>query len=66
MTEKPEQYVDWYQTTFEGSRREQLRRVQAMTVRERLEALDQLRALSDRLQTMKRHDPLKKSEPSTD
>jgi CRISPR-associated protein Csx17 len=44
--------IEWDRTTFDGSRREQLRQAQAMTVRQRLEALDQLQALSERLQAM--------------
>jgi CRISPR-associated protein Csx17 len=50
----PEQAFDWRRTQFDGSRREQLRRAQAMSVRERLEALDQLTQLSDRMQAMPR------------
>jgi CRISPR-associated protein Csx17 len=34
--------IDWSRTTFEGSRREQLRRWAALSLRERLEALDRL------------------------
>lgn len=34
--------IDWSKTTFEGSRREQLRRWAALSLRERLEALDRL------------------------
>lgn len=50
--------VDWSKTTFEGSRLEQLRRARAMTVRQRLEALDQLRRLSDRMRAAPlRHAP---------
>ena len=44
--------IDWSKTTFDGSRREQLRQAQRMTVRQRLEALDQLTELSERLQAM--------------
>lgn len=40
--------IDWSKTTFEGSRREQLRRWQTLTVRERLEALDSLTELAER------------------
>ncbi|EIT71380.1 MULTISPECIES: type I-U CRISPR-associated protein Csx17 [Hydrocarboniphaga] len=32
--------IDWSKATFEGSRREQLRRTRAMSLRQRLEALD--------------------------
>lgn len=46
--------IDWSKTTFDGSRREQLRQAQRMTVRQRLEALDHLTELSERLQAMPR------------
>lgn len=46
--------IDWRKTTFDGSRREQLRQAQTMTVRQRLEALDQLTNLSERMQAMPR------------
>jgi hypothetical protein len=46
--------IDWRKTTFDGSRREQLRQAQRMTVRQRLEALEQLTELSERLQAMPR------------
>ncbi len=46
--------IDWSKTTFDGSRREQLRQAQRMTVRQRLEALDELTALSERMQAMPR------------
>jgi CRISPR-associated protein Csx17 len=38
--------IDWSKTTFEGSRREQLRRWRALTLRQRLEALDRLSDLA--------------------
>lgn len=41
MTES-DKGIDWSKTTFEGSRREQLRRWQALSLRQRLEALDRL------------------------
>lgn len=53
MTEEP-LGIDWNKTTFEGSRAEQLRETGAMTVRQRLEALDQLAKLSQRLRVMPR------------
>lgn len=46
--------IDWRKTTFEGSRRDQLRRAQSMTVRQRLEAMSDLAELAERLQTMPR------------
>jgi hypothetical protein len=40
--------IDWSKTTFDGSRREQLRRWRALSLRERLEALDWLTAHAER------------------
>lgn len=41
--------IDWSKTTFDGSRREQLRRWRSLTVRERLEALDAMTELAERM-----------------
>lgn len=41
--------IDWSVTTWEGSRREQLRRWRALTVRQRLEALDDMTELAETL-----------------
>ncbi len=46
--------MDWSQTTFAGSRRKQLRQAQRLTLRQRLEALDELTELSERLRAMPR------------
>lgn len=46
--------IHWSKTTFGGSRREQLLRARSMNLRERLEALEDLTALSERLQAMPR------------
>ncbi len=51
--------MDWSKTTFDGSRREQLRQAQRMTVRQRLEALDELTGLSERLQALPRQATLR-------
>ena len=40
---------DWSSVTWEGARRAQLRAALALTVRERLEAMDALGELSDRI-----------------
>lgn len=45
-------HIDWSKTTFDGSRREQLKRWRALTLRERLEALDQLTARAERTHAM--------------
>jgi hypothetical protein len=44
----------WETATWEGSRRVQLRAVLALTVRERLELLEELAELAQRLATMPR------------
>jgi hypothetical protein len=49
----PEGEVDWSLATWEGSRREQLRRAQLMTVRERLQAMEDLAEVSRRLSEMR-------------
>ncbi|MDA1371302.1 MAG: hypothetical protein O2971_11160 [Proteobacteria bacterium] len=41
--------IDWSKTTWEGSRREQLRQWQKLSLRERLQTLDEMNRLSDRL-----------------
>jgi hypothetical protein len=48
----------WETATWEGSRRAQLRAALALTVRERLEALEQLAELSQRLAEMPRSQPI--------
>jgi len=45
--------IDWSLTTWEGSRKAQLRSALAMTVRERLEAMEGLADLSRRFQEMR-------------
>jgi hypothetical protein len=49
----PEPPIDWSLTTWEGSRAEQLRRWQQLTLRQRFEAVDQMWALSRRLAAMR-------------
>ena len=49
--------IDWSKTTFEGSRREQLRRWRALSLRERLEALDRLSDLAGRFEQQKTGQP---------
>jgi hypothetical protein len=50
----------WRKTTFDGARIELLRRAQLMSVRERLEAMDELAKLAERLRTMPKTTPAKK------
>lgn len=53
MTERDDR-IDWSVTTWEGSRREQIRRWRRLTVRERLEALDEMTELAERLGSLPR------------
>jgi len=46
--------ADWETATWEGSRRAQLRAALSMTVRERLQALEDLAQLAERLAAMPR------------
>ncbi|MDX1374727.1 MAG: hypothetical protein R3357_04130 [Burkholderiales bacterium] len=46
--------VDWSNATWEGSRRAQLRAALALTVRERLEAMEAICEVAERLATMPR------------
>lgn len=45
--------IDWSKTTWEGSRREQLRRWRALSLRERLLAVEEMAELSERLAAMR-------------
>ncbi|MDR2214263.1 MAG: hypothetical protein LBE59_00290 [Nevskiaceae bacterium] len=53
------QEIDWSLTTFEGVRKEYLRRIQMLTLQQRMEALGELSRVSDLLQNMKREPPRK-------
>lgn len=50
MDKKPD--INWEITTWEGSRREQLRHWQALTLRERLQAVEDMAVLAERLRDM--------------
>lgn len=52
MSRPPQE--DWSSTTWQGSRRAQLRAALKLTVRERLLAMQELAELSDRLAAMRR------------
>ena len=45
--------IDWSKTTWEGSRRELLRRWRALSLRERLLAVEEMAELSERLAAMR-------------
>ncbi|OGQ93125.1 MAG: hypothetical protein A2284_05645 [Deltaproteobacteria bacterium RIFOXYA12_FULL_61_11] len=54
--------IDWSLTTYDGSRKEQLRRNQQLTLRERFLALENMAELSRRLAALRAQDGLR--EPS--
>ncbi|HET9679265.1 MAG TPA: hypothetical protein VFP95_01745 [Gammaproteobacteria bacterium] len=45
--------IDWQQTTWEGSRREQLRRWQLLSVRERLQAVEEMGNLAEHFEKLR-------------
>ena len=52
MSEPDRRSIDWSLTTWDGSRREQLRRAARLNLRERLEAVEEMARLAERLQEM--------------
>jgi hypothetical protein len=52
MSENPDD-IDWSLTTWEGSRRAQLRHALTLTLRERMEAVEGLADVARRLQEMR-------------
>lgn len=49
-----ESKIDWSLTTWEGHRREQLRRSRAMSLRNRFRAIEDMAEVSQRLQEMRK------------
>jgi hypothetical protein len=47
--EEARRAIDWSMTTFEGARREQLRRWSKLSLREIIAALEEMEQLTDRL-----------------
>ena len=45
--------IDWSKTTWEGSRREQLRQARKLTLRERMLAVEEMAELSERFREMR-------------
>ena len=45
--------IDWSKTTWEGSRREQLRRWRKLTLRERLQAVEDMTDISQHFEEMR-------------
>jgi len=60
---RPDSDIDWSLATWEGSRKAQLRRWLALTVRERFELLEQMSATADMLAKAREQGRL--SEPAT-
>ena len=62
MDQHPE--IDWTLTTWEGSRRVQLRRWRRLTLRERLQAVEDMAELARRFQELRQagkfHSPMTK------
>lgn len=52
MSQAPDN-IDWTLTTWEGSRREQLRRWRTLTLRERLQALEDMTELTEHFRRMR-------------
>jgi hypothetical protein len=55
MTDSDRRDMDWELTRWEGSRREQLRRARELTLRERLQSIEEMATLSERLRRMRRN-----------
>lgn len=45
--------IDWSLTTWEGTRREQLRRAAALTLRERMQSLEDMAEVAERFRRMR-------------
>ena len=45
--------IDWSLTTWEGARREQLRRTAALTLRERMQSLEDMAEVAQRFREMR-------------
>jgi CRISPR-associated protein Csx17 len=60
-----EETIDWSKTTFEGSRREQLRRFRALSLREKMEAIEGMAALVQRFEQLRREGALRPQEDRT-
>lgn len=52
MNQIPDDF-DWSVTTYDGSRREQLRRVLALTLRERMQAVEDMGEVAERFRQMR-------------
>lgn len=52
MSQPPDD-IDWNLTTWEGVRREQLRRAAALTLRERMQSLEDMAVVAERFRQMR-------------
>ena len=57
----PDDDIDWSLTTWEGARREQLRRWLRLSVRERLEAVDRMGRTAEVLARLRKAPPARPS-----
>jgi hypothetical protein len=55
MNQIPDDF-DWSVTTYDGARREQLRRALALTLRERLQAVEDMAEVAERFRQMRETD----------
>jgi hypothetical protein len=55
--------IDWTLTTWEGSRREQLRRWRALSLRDRFRAIEDMAEISQRLQEMRKQPKTGRTRP---
>lgn len=61
MTDEADQGIDWSLTTWEGSRRAQLRHWMSLTLRERLQAADEMDQLARHFEEMRRQGKFRNS-----
>ncbi|MEX0899522.1 MAG: hypothetical protein WD081_02410 [Gammaproteobacteria bacterium] len=54
MADAPDDGIDWSVTTFEGARREQVRRWSRLTLPEKLKALDEMAEMARRFEHQRR------------
>ena len=55
--------IDWSLTTWEGARREQLRHWAALTLRERMQSLEDMAEVAERFRQMRETDKLSGARP---
>lgn len=65
MTDERSEEIDWSSATWEGARREELRRWRMLSLREKLDAVDELNALGASLIEARRAKGLPYVDPDT-